>query len=289
MSKKKGTQKARKTNVEQEAPNSATPLVNERLRQKGKWIFAALAVIFAVSFVVAGVGTGGPSLVDLFEAERAEEAVVEPADQALVNARAATEASPDDAAVWIALARAYVNADDTDEAVIAAAKAAELAPDDAGVQGDVADIYLAQAGAATTEAQRVYREIDGGGASLRPPVPTVVIIGQSSGGDAFRSAIESTENQRFQEALAAVQPLQVTIQEAYTNAVRAQEAAAAADPRSPAVWFRLGQIAGAAGDDAVALQAYRTFIELVPDDPLVTQVQEEIDRLEGAGQPQVIE
>ena len=49
----------------QEAPGSATPTLNERMRRNGKWVFLFLAVVFAVTFVFAGVGTSGPSLSDL--------------------------------------------------------------------------------------------------------------------------------------------------------------------------------------------------------------------------------
>ena len=50
----------------QEAPTSATPTMNERMRRNGKWVFLALAVVFGFSFVFAGIGTGGGlSLADL--------------------------------------------------------------------------------------------------------------------------------------------------------------------------------------------------------------------------------
>lgn len=285
MSKKKTSTKSRDERVEQDGPASATPLLNERLRKQGKWIFAALAVIFALMFVIAGVGTGGPSMLDLLDDERAAEVEVEPEGSALQKAVIATEESPDDPQAWIELAQARVNADEPAEAVEAAAKAAELAPDDPAIQQQVADVYLAQAAAVGTEAQRVYENVGTSGATVRPVVPVTVVIGQSTGSDAFRSAVEAVDNERFQAAVEEVTPLQEQAQAAYDAAVGALRAATDATPQDPALWFRLGQVAGAAGDTATALEAYRTFIELVPNDPLVTQVNEEIDRLEGGEAP----
>lgn len=285
MSKKKTTTKTRHERVEQDGPASATPLVNERLRKQGKWIFAALAVIFALMFVVAGVGTGGPSMLDLLEDERAAEVEAVPEGSELQKAVIATEERPDDPQAWLELAQARVTADEPAEAVEAAAKAAELAPDDAAIQQQVADVYLAQAAAVGTKAQQVYDDVGASGAGTRPVVPATVVIGQTTGSDAFRSAIESVDNARFQEAIAEVTPLQEQVQEAYDAAVGALRAATEATPEDPALWFRLGQVAAAAGDNAAALEAYRTFIELVPNDPLVTQVNEEITRLEGGQEP----
>lgn len=285
MSKKKTTTKQRAERTEQEGPASATPLLNERLRKQGKWIFAALAIIFALMFVVAGVGTGGPSMLDLLDDERAAEVEVAPEGSELQKAVIATEERPDDPQAWIELAQARVNADEPAEAVEAAEKAAELAPDDAQIQQEVADVYLAQAAAVGSEAQKVYDDVGTSGATTRPVVPTVVIIGQTSGSDAFRTAIETVDNQRFQAAIDEVSPLQQQAQEAYDAAVAALRTATVATPEDPALWFRLGQVAAAAGDNEAALEAYRTFVELVPNDPLVTQVNEEIDRLEGGGVP----
>ena len=41
----------------QEAPSSATPTMNERMRRSGKWVFLGLAVVFGFSFVCHQVGS----------------------------------------------------------------------------------------------------------------------------------------------------------------------------------------------------------------------------------------
>ena len=53
------TSASKSSKSKQEAPYSVTPTMNERLRGHFKWVFALLAIVFALMFVVAGVGTGG--------------------------------------------------------------------------------------------------------------------------------------------------------------------------------------------------------------------------------------
>jgi len=273
----------------QEAPDSATPTLNEKLRKKGKWIFAALAAVFALTFVIAGVGTGGPSMLDLLEQERiaeVQETVAE--DEALKQAQAAADASPDDPSLWLDLAQAQVNAGNEAEAIAAADKAVELAPDDAAVQSRAADVYLAEASAALQEAQELYAEAQASATGgQRPVVPLAVVPGQTSGSNAFRTASETLSSARLQAAFEEVTPLQETADTAYGKALTAQERVVELQPDDAAAWFKLGQVATAANDVQRAIDAYRRFVEIAPDDPLVTQVNEEIERLDEILNPPV--
>ncbi|MBM3681100.1 MAG: hypothetical protein FJW81_07210 [Actinobacteria bacterium] len=285
--RKGGSASGRSAKPRQEAPESFTPTLNERLRTKGKWIFAFLAGVFALTFVVAGVGTGGPSFLDMLQQERAAEAPeTAAADDAVTSALAATKATPDDPQAWLTLATAYVTAGQLDKVEEPAAKAAELAGDDAERQSAVADAYLALAAALLQKAQDAYAGAEGSGlVNGRPAVPQTVIPGQSQGATPFQTAQEAIASAGFSQASEAATPFQTQASEAYQSAIDAQEKVTKATPDDPAAWFRLGQIAGAANDGELAISSYRTFVELAPDDPLVKQVEEEIDRLEEAFNP----
>ena len=112
-----------------------------------------------------------------------------------------------------------------------------------------------------------------------------MIPGQSQGATAFQTAQEALSSAQFSEASTAAQPFQTEAQQAYQAAVAAQQAVTRLQPDDPAAWFRMGQIATAANDTQQALEAYRRFVKLAPEDPLVTQVKEEIDRLEKSLNP----
>ena len=266
----------------QEAPYSATPTLNERLRKNGKWVFLLLAVVFAITFVFAGVGTSGPSLVDLIGQNNDSSPTTTAADSSAVQkAEAATKASPEDPQVWIDLAQAEVAAGQLDKVPAAAEQAATLAPKDATVQAAIADVYLAQAAAALQKAQTMYAEAQGGGTvNGRSAVPQQVIPGQSSGATPFQTAQESIASAKFSDVSAKVSPLQTEASDAYKAAVEAQTIVTELNADDPAAWFRLGQIATAANDTTGAIAAYERFIKLAPDDPLTSKVKDEIKRLQ---------
>ena len=266
----------------QEAPYSATPTLNERMRKNGKWVFLALAVVFGITFVFAGVGTSGPSLVDLIGQNNDSSPTTTAADSSAVQkAEAATKASPEDPQVWIDLAQAEVAAGQLDKVPAAAKQAATLAPKDATVQAAIADVYLAQAAAALQKAQTMYAEAQGGGTvNGRSAVPQQVIPGQSSGATPFQTAQESIASAKFSDVSAKVSPLQTEASDAYKAAVEAQTIVTELNADDPAAWFRLGQIATAANDTTGAFAAYERFIKLAPDDPLTSKVKDEIKRLQ---------
>lgn len=278
----------RTTKKRQEAPHSATPTLNERLRKNGKWVFLLLAVVFAITFVFAGVGTSGPSLIDLLgqDSDSSPTETVQKSSTAVQKAEAAAKATPEDPQVWIALAQAEIANDQLDKVPAAAAKAAELAPEDAAVQSAVADIYLAQAAAALQKAQALYATAQGGGlVDGRTAVPQQVIPGQSSGATPFQTAQESISSAKLADVSAQVSPLQTQANDAYVAAVAAQTTVTELEPKDPAAWFRLGQIATAANDTTGAITAYEKFVKLAPADPLTKKVEEEIKRLKESQQP----
>lgn len=277
----KETSATRHPKKRQEAPYSATPTLNERMRKNGKWVFLALAVVFGITFVFAGVGTSGPSLVDLIGQNNDSSPTTTAVDSSAVQeAEAATKKSPDDPQVWLALAQAEVGAGQLDKVPAAAAKAAELAPKDAAVQAAVADVYLAQAAAALQKAQELYASAQGGGTvDGRTAVPQQVIPGQSNGATPFQTAQESIASAKLSDVSAKVSPLQTEANDAYKAAVEAQTIVTEINADDPAAWFRLGQIATAANDTTGAITAYERFVKLAPEDPLTSKVKEEIKRL----------
>ncbi len=286
MAQGKRTSSSRKGggSTNQQAPESFTPTLNERLRTKGRWIFAFLAGVFALTFVVAGVGTGGPSFLDLLGQEQAAEAPeTVAADDAVQRALQGTKDAPDDPQAWLALATAYINGGQYDKATEPAERAAELAGDDAQQQSAIADAYLALAAAVLQKAQEAYAGAQGAGlVNGRPSIPQNLIPGGSQGATPFQTAQEALASAGFQAAAEAAGPYQTQADQAYRAAITAQERVTKASPDDPAAWFRLGQIAGAANDPQLAISAYGEFVRLAPDDPLVKQVEEEIDRLEEA-------
>lgn len=274
----------------QEAPTSATPTLNERMRRSGKWVFLGLAIVFGFSFVFAGIGSGGGlSLADLIG--RSQNASPTPtttaSDASVKKAEAAAKEAPKDPQAWIELAQAEIAAGQLDEVAAAAKKAVALAPRDAAVQSAVADVYLAQAAAILQKAQAEYAAAQSEGlVDGRTPVPQQVVPGQANGLDAFLAAQQAVQSAVSAAASAKVGPLQTQANDAYQAAVAAQKVVTEVKADDPAAWFRLAQIETSANDAQGAIDAYRMFIKLAPEDPLVSKVKEEIKRLQDTLKPQ---
>jgi cytochrome c-type biogenesis protein CcmH/NrfG len=265
----------------QEAPGSATPTLNERLRRSGKWVFLALAIVFGFGFVFAGVGTGGGlSLADLIGQSQSSAPTTTAASASEVQKAEAKAKGSTDPQAWLDYAQAAVAAGQLDAAKAAAVKAGELAPADAKVQGAVADVYLAVAGSAISKAQTLYADAQAKGlVNGRSPVPNQVIPGQVQAADPFQAAASSAASASSSDVMAKITPLQTQATDAYKAAAAAQAVVVKVSPQDPAAWFRLAQFQTAASDTAGAVVSYGKFVELAPDDPLAQKVKDEIAAL----------
>ena len=162
-------------------------LMHERLKRAGKWVYLFLAVIFALSFVVAGVGTSGSISLSDFLQRKAQDrggdaSTGSTQPNEVKDALAATKARPKDPAAWLDLADVYVTSNQTDKAAEAAATASALAPTDAAVQERVAGIWESRAQAlqgiyqallsrysAISQAQSDLSNVGPGGADSEDP------------------------------------------------------------------------------------------------------------------------
>ena len=263
------------------------PLLNERIRKHGKWVFVVLAVAFAASFVLGSVASSGPSLLDwLDERQNSQPAAKQEREpDAVRSALVATKARPSDAAGWIRLGDAYSAAGDTgdatkhhDLAVKAYERAAALAPKDLGLQQKLAGAYGAQANDALTAAQRYTQEAQ----ALQSATGTNAVVTPAGPGqeDPFTKARSDAANARLQELYAKMTPYQSRATEAQTKAVAALRRVTAGRPRDASAWFDLGSTAVAANDTKTAIEAFKRFLAIVPGDPLAKDVKAELDRLQ---------
>ena len=102
---------------------------------------------------------------------------------------------------------------------------------------------------------------------------------------AFQTAQQAVQSQILSEASTKVTPLQTQATDAYKAAVAAQQIVTEVKAEDPAAWFRLAQIQTAANDAQGAIDAYGKFVELAPEDPLVSKVKDEIKRLKDSLKP----
>lgn len=257
------------------APREPRPIEEtlffSRLRRQAKWVFVLLALAFALTFVVFGVGSGGSGLGDvIFLNDNAG------GDTPSVSeARERIEKNPDDAEAYYELSQAHQAEGDTDEAIEALEQYTALRPRDRLKQEELASLYLAQGQAAEQRAQIAQAEaalVTGGGIftpQLRGADDQTVDLGPGQG---VEDAVSAEAGQEYSKFLTETTT-------AYANAQAAYETVAQLAPKDPTVYQNLALAAQNANDLPAAIEAYEKFLELAPEDPSADLVREQVKQL----------
>jgi tetratricopeptide (TPR) repeat protein len=242
-----------------------------KLRRSAKWIFAALALVFGLSFVVFGVGSEVPGgVADILQGRSPQ------AGPSVEEAQERVDENPRDAEALRELATALQQDGRSDEAIPVLERYSQLRPRDADGLRQLAALHLTTAAQLRNEVQEAQMRA----AELSPgsdfTLPTSTPLGQALADRPILNAVQQTA----QEALAdEFQQLQ----EVYRDALRVYQRLVVLEPEDATLQLQLAEAAEQAGDTAAALAAYRRFLELAPDDSRVPLVKQQVDRLEASG------
>ncbi len=238
-----------------------------RLRRHTKWMFVALAVVFGLGFVIFGVGAGGTGIGDLFRNGSGGGSGGPSVKRALER----TREHPNDPAAWDELANAYRTEGDTTAAISAQLRYTELRPRDANGFRTLAGDYFAQAQEKAREAQNAQVETQYSG-SLSPAGSGPTYKGKPL----LEDPLADVSPQASSAYASAIQAQSQALQ----NAVSAYEKVAALSPRDPNVQIELGNAALQAGDTAVAVKAFKRYLELAPDSSDAPLIRRQLEQLE---------
>ena len=243
-----------------------------KLRRKAKWVFVLLAAAFALGFVFFGVGTGitGANPIDaiqgLFQERRVE------GGPSVEEAREKAEKNPNDAKAQLELANALQSEGRTAEAIAALERYTRMRPKDESALRQLGALYDTQARQAQDRANQTQLETQ---EALFPQtlVQPDTRLGQALSNDPVSETLTQTASARVTTAFQE-------IQEAYRKEAEVYRKLSRLSPDDPAVFLQLGQASQFAGDVDAALDAYKRFLALAPDDPNAPLVREEVKRLQ---------
>jgi regulator of sirC expression with transglutaminase-like and TPR domain len=241
-----------------------------RLRKRAKWVFVFLTLAFAFGFVLFGVGSSNVSgLSDIFNGIRGGGG-----GTSIEKAQKATQKEPRNATAWRDLATAYDQKADTANAITAWETYTTLRPRDVDGLTQLAGDYEQQFQLQTQEAAAAQAEAQQASGSIFGPLPTSP-LGRAfnSVPDPISQAATEAATQRFSDALSARQATAGKLVTAY------QRIAKLHTPPEPADQLLLGQAAQNAGNTQVAIDAYKRFIKLAPDDPNAAYAKQQIKAL----------
>jgi tetratricopeptide (TPR) repeat protein len=242
-----------------------------RLRKNAKWVFVFLAVVFAGGFVVFGVGSSNLGLGDIFSNSGGGGGSGQPS---VSKAEKQTAQDPKNANAWRDLATAYDTNGQVDSAISAWTTYTTLRPKDVAGFDALASDLQQQFANQTNVAAAAQAEAQNAQTTNFGPPPTSP-LGRALGSvpDPIGQAASADANQRFNTALGARQTTAQTLVQTYQRIVALRK------PAEPSDSFLLAQAAQNAGNSAVAVQAYKRFVQLAPDDPNAAYAKQQIKAL----------
>lgn len=234
-------------------------------------MFVFLALVFALSFVVFGVGSDVPGgVADLFQGRSFSSD-----GPSVESAQEKVDENPRDATALRELATALVSDGHADEALPVLERYARLRPRDDASLRELASLYLARAGRLRAEAQQAQARLQFANpdSDLLPPASTP--LGRALADRPISNAVASEAQTELSDK---VQQMQAT----YRKALETYQRIVVLRPEDAPVQLDLADAALNAGDNALALAAYKRFLELTPDATEAPQVKALITQLEGS-------
>jgi tetratricopeptide (TPR) repeat protein len=256
-------------------PQWQEELFFQRLRNHAKFIFFLLALVFALSFVFLGVGSGSTGISDALQNLFSGHGSGGPSISSLQRK---TQKDPLDAKAWRDLATAYETKHRTNDAVVALSQYVGLRSGDQGALAELGSLYGQQAQQYATDytnAQEQVAAATSPAAAFAPPATTPVgklFNDPNALKDPIAAAVQSLAQTQESTAYA-------NYQQAQSNAEAAYRKLAKLTPKDPNAQLQLAQAAAAAQDTKAAIAAYETFLKLAPHDPLAGQVRTELKTL----------
>ena len=247
-----------------------------RLRRSTKPVFIFLAIVFALSFVLLGVGSGSSGIGDLLRGNIHFFGGGSSSGTSVSGAQKRIAKNPRDAAAYHDLARAYETKGDTAKAIDALSSYTRLRPKDASALTELAGQYLSQADAARQQAIAAQSALTT--ASLFTPYPVSGKLGTALGQNPITDASTSSAQTAFTTAYQKMQT-------AYSAGVGVYKRLAKRTPNDPTVQLQLASTAESANDAKTAVAAYKRFLRLAPDDPSAPSVKQHIKQLESSLKP----
>jgi tetratricopeptide (TPR) repeat protein len=234
-----------------------------KLRRGQKWLYALLAVVFAVTFAGVGVGSGGGGLQQLWTG-------LFGGSGGSSIAKAQDEIKKNPAKGYRDLATAYEQKGDTVRAISALQSYLGVKSHDAIGWSELGGLQMSQGNTYATQYQQAQQA-----AQLADPSAPFLP------GGTLGAAVGSnpTYQDASQQAAARTSLLYQKATGAFQSAVTAYQRASNLHPRNSTYLQELATAAQNAGNSKVAVNAYRRYLRVNPNSPLKSQVENLIKQL----------
>jgi Flp pilus assembly protein TadD len=239
-----------------------------KIRRRQRWVFAALAVLFALTFAFVGVGSGANDLSQLFQNIN----IFGSSGKSVSHAEKEVQKKPNDPKGYRDLATAYESHGDTNAAITALQQYTNLKPKDVAAWQELAGLEATQAQSYLTDYQNAYtnQQLAAPSSTFLPTGKLGTAIGQNPIEQAATTSAQSS-----------VSDLQQRTQLAYNGVVTSWQQVTKLQPKNSNAWFQLGSAAQTSGDTKTAVSAYKQYLKLNPGSSSSSQIKQIIKQLGG--------
>jgi tetratricopeptide (TPR) repeat protein len=245
-----------------------------RLRRHAKWVFVFLALVFALSFVLFGVGSGSTGMGDSLSNFFGDIFQRSAGGTDVGSLEKKTEKNPKDAKAWAELATAQEQKNNLDGAIVALTKYTALRPNDGDRLQELGGLYLRRADeyaqqyvTAQTKANVLQPS-----ATFRPSTSSPLAQALE---DPISAAISTTTTTETTDAYQKYLDTQ-------TKAVGVYKQIVVLNPKDATNQYRLAQVAQAANNKPDAIAAYTAFLKLAPQDSLAPAARKALKQLKAS-------
>jgi tetratricopeptide (TPR) repeat protein len=235
-----------------------------RLRRGQKWLYALLALIFAVGFAGIGVGSGnGGGLEQLYTG------LFGGGGGSSVS-KAMAEIKKDPAKGYRDLATAYESNGQNVNAIAALTHYVAVKKKDAGAWGELGSLQLSQGSTFATQYQNAQQA-----AQLADPSAPF----QPAGGLGTAAGTNPTYQTASQQASARSNIFLQKATTAFSAALKDYQQVTKLQPHNADAQLELASAAENAGNVPVAIAALKKYLQLYPNSPSKSQIQSQIKQL----------
>ena len=239
-----------------------------RLRRHAKSVFVFLALVFMLSFVLFGVGSGSTGISDSLSNFFTRSSSSGPS---VGNAEDKTRENPEDAQAWRELATAHETKEQIPEAIVALTRYTALKPKNEDALQELGGLYLRQSDVYAQQyvtAQSI--------ASALQPGATL----QAGGQLPARAGAHRPDLRRdLDDHEHGLERGLLQVRRDAGQGRRRLRKLADLNPEDATTQYRLAQVAQSAGNNAEAISGYTAFLKLAPNDSLAPAARKALKQL----------
>ena len=254
------------------APSWEEQLFFSRLRRHAKVIYVALAVVFALGFVVLGVGSGSTGLGDILNGQFFGHGGSGTSSQ-IKDDQKKIARDPKNIEAYLDLSGLYQQQQQTDNALAVLRRARKVEPKNLDVLNRLAGIYRGKAEQAATNAQNLQLTIQN--SQVLPPfVDQSSNIGQALSQDPYTQSLQTRLQKAQTSAVNAFRSAE-TSYKSVAQAARGTSAEAGAQ-------LQLGSLAASPllADYSTAVAAFKRYLKLAPNGTNAAAVRQALKQLQ---------